>query len=1524
VSRVGQPVGWAIVFGLTVFAPVRGDDAGLPDERAIRETVQKAYDPFARGDPEGHLAVWSDRSPHRDARKALLTEMVRHGKRLAPWADGLKVVKTETGPERPKVLITLTNSFGSRDFPSRRANYAVAVRLVREAGQWRVWSWQEPLVDFVDEWLSLPTAAERERLLDRNDDLDLPSVLAYAVGRSYEAEQRGDLAAAKVVMQRAGELVPRVRRPSLHAWYEALAARLDNPRPPLDAVKAYRQWLGQVEDAPRLVDYLRLLYARALVAAGEYREAHAQFEAFEENIQASELYHFSRNDWLPGLPAHVNSLLAERGRLEKAVGEQWGSNDKRAAELALKMLAVEKAIYGPEAIPIAGTYRQLAEIHVLLGDYAQAEKYLAANLDLRQKFLGPDHWRTTDAGVRLRRVRRVAGWTPGQKHLAAEANQALGRAMALLKESTRGEKSRAALALQQKSLDLFKELDGERNDDYVRVLVRMAKTQQWDDRHAEAAGLIERAAELHLSYRKFDDPKVQDTLKELEDVLYNWVTADRDAGRFDRAIRTAKTRVRWTETRAGSADHHDVYSARWDLDHVVKLSQLSPADLTRVREATELILRTTRAKPGDPDYGQRIQLAERASQTCTAVLGERDRLTLTAWVSVSAYRSKESDYLRTKEADDYQARIIRWYVEQGADEVGHPDLASQLVTRSYMSANTGLISDALAETERAYRLYARSEGPTSEGALKAGLQYVRITQGMGQYEKCFDQLQGLVAQHRRRALGEAAIGYPHELLPPDVDLKDVPKEKAFLLAQTYDRLQSYYERIGNNELGLSTARIAWQLFHHARGPGALFTVQSSVTIGVSLRRAGRLEEAQNVLAEVVRQTREQPGENTFEHARALHDLSDILMARGRYAEAEAMAREAYGIVRRLYPDDHRLVIALDRNLADACLHAGKKDEGIRRLDGCMKRSWDRFEQSLPALSEAMIRDYIAADKRDYWRLLTASRDGTPEQLRRAFQWYLLREGLAFDTLCRLRDLSARVTSPQLRRLLDEARAAREQVEALVRDPSLRDARAVQAQIRALETRAQQRELELHRELARVDGGALNSAGVTVEHFAGSLPPRSVFVGYLWFRPYRFGVGPEPEGWSSGRDPRLEAPRFFAFVLPAGEPDQLRLVDLGPAEPILDLIEPVRDALNKYTQVPGSEKGKDRAFRRAAKELHGRIWGPLGERVREAEQVLVSARDELQTIPLAALVDDADRFLIERHRISYVLCGRDLLRPTPPGRTSGVQVFADPDYDLGEEALAAAVRKLGAAGDGAAAVRGPSPGAVRGLRWQPLPATRAEAEAIVRVLPRAVYGDSQVYTGPDALHERLLQVRRPRILHLATHGFYLPPEDAAAHEKIRGPARSVMGRLEAQANPFYRSGIVLAGCNSYEKGGRKPGARSGWVTAEELAGLDLRGTELVVLSACQTGRGDIAGEEGIIGPPRALLYAGARSVITTLFAVPDQESQQLMAGFYQRLATGLSKQESLRRAQLDLIDTRRKAGGSDHPFYWSAFTLCGEP
>ncbi len=235
-------------------------------------------------------------------------------------------------------------------------------------------------------------------------------------------------------------------------------------------------------------------------------------------------------------------------------------------------------------------------------------------------------------------------------------------------------------------------------------------------------------------------------------------------------------------------------------------------------------------------------------------------------------------------------------------------------------------------------------------------------------------------------------------------------------------------------------------------------------------------------------------------------------------------------------------------------------------------------------------------------------------------------------------------------------------------------------------------------------------------------------------------------------------------------------------------------------------------------------------------------------------------------------------------------------------------------------------------WPDLPGTELEVRAIENILRlKKLKVISRI--GKQALELTTKHIQHPQVLHIATHGFFVPNREVEATamtkkvEKRPLEFRSGATSYQILANePMLRSGIALAGVASYEAAQLKPlHIEDGVLTAYEASQMDLRGTELVVLSACDTGLGEIQNGEGVYGLQRAFIVAGAKAVILSLWKVDDKATGLLMSKFYEQwLKQGLNKREAFRVAQQYLRNLKDENGEKiyEHPYYWGAFQMIG--
>src|SRR5262245_38617270 len=256
---------------------------------------------------------------------------------------------------------------------------------------------------------------------------------------------------------------------------------------------------------------------------------------------------------------------------------------------------------------------------------------------------------------------------------------------------------------------------------------------------------------------------------------------------------------------------------------------------------------------------------------------------------------------------------------------------------------------------------------------------------------------------------------------------------------------------------------------------------------------------------------------------------------------------------------------------------------------------------------------------------------------------------------------------------------------------------------------------------------------------------------------------------------------------------------------------------------------------------------------DTRRLLIAPDGSLNLIPFAALVDQQNRYLVERYAISYLTSGRDLLRlQTSPPNQNAPLIVADPLFDSG---ATVATRAYQNSGDSPAGNQEANPLNPTEVFFKPLPGTGREALAIKTVLPEA-----SIFVREQATEAALKQSKAPRLLHIATHGFFLGDQEAppvkargvSGHDPL-GLSDPRLSRWAAKIeNPLLRSGLALAGANKHGSEDHDDGV----LTALEAASLDLWGTKLVVLSACDTGVGEVKNGEGVYGLRRALVLAGS--------------------------------------------------------------------
>lgn len=325
---------------------------------------------------------------------------------------------------------------------------------------------------------------------------------------------------------------------------------------------------------------------------------------------------------------------------------------------------------------------------------------------------------------------------------------------------------------------------------------------------------------------------------------------------------------------------------------------------------------------------------------------------------------------------------------------------------------------------------------------------------------------------------------------------------------------------------------------------------------------------------------------------------------------------------------------------------------------------------------------------------------------------------------------------------------------------------------------------------------------------------------------------------------------------------------------------------------------------ATTNMYGMVWEQLSPYLADVTTVYLSPSGHLSKVSFAAMQDSAGQYLGEKYQINYMLSLTDLLFEKTAAAPTSFLLAGGINYDYKATNKEAIKDTFDFS---ASARRG-----LRGDNWTYLEGTKIESQKIESLLKAA--NKQTIYFSEENATEKNIKLaltQSPSVWHIATHGFYIPME--TKHEEIDFQKENV---YKANEDPMYRSGLLLAGGNyAWENGGNPYEEEDGILLAKEISTMNLSNTQLVVLSACETGLGDLNGSEGVMGLQRALKMAGVQYQITTLWQVPDAETVEFMELFYTDWISGSTIEKSFNKAQLTM--SKKYA---DDPYKWGAFVL----
>ena len=714
---------------------------------------------------------------------------------------------------------------------------------------------------------------------------------------------------------------------------------------------------------------------------------------------------------------------------------------------------------------------------------------------------------------------------------------------------------------------------------------------------------------------------------------------------------------------------------------------------------------------------------------------------------------------------------------------------------------------------------------------------------------------------RAFAIYEKTLGleYPKTL--------EVLANLANLLAKTGDNAaaRTAFERAwqGNQAMfGDNNSHTAWALFALAK-----FELDS----GDSVAAKTHFEQA-------IRAQEIALGPTHARVADSVNGLAEAAIRTGDYAGALPLFQRAASLWTNAYGPAYPTLTDALAGQANALAHLGRKPEAVR---AALESAAIRRENVLAVMRDTGERQALLMAGKDREGLNIALRlapQASAEDRRDIWNALIQERALVLDEMGRRHRTVSASRSPEVLALSTQVATARNLfANAVVAGPGDR-AENYAARVQALRDSLETAERELARTSADF-GRDLKSRRAGFAEVLAALPTQSALIGFA----------------RTGDD-------YMAFTIRGGEATPAAF-SLGRAERIDAQVKAWRAQIDRERDSLGrASKQNEAAYRTAGIALRHSIWDPLVASVAGAKQVYIVPDGALQIVNFAALPTGQATYLVETGPILNLLSAeRDLAAPTPTSHATQLLALGNPAFSASKPAgilISSSARYRGS--------RSACPG-FAGMNFPDLPGSAEEAQSVAAIW-RAQGMPATSLAGSRATEAALKeQAAGKRVIHLATHGFFL--------------GRNCKTADELTENPLLRSGLALAGANHRTAAG--PDEEDGILTAEEVASLDLSGVEWVVLSGCDTGLGEIQEGEGVLGLRRAFRVAGAQTLITSLWSVGDDDAREWMVSLYRaRFANEASTANAVRSASTAQLRARRAAGKSTHPFYWAGFIAVG--
>lgn len=894
------------------------------------------------------------------------------------------------------------------------------------------------------------------------------------------------------------------------------------------------------------------------------------------------------------------------------------------------------------------------------------------------------------------------------------------------------------------------------------------------------------------------------------------------------------------------------------------------------------LLQRAKAQYASDDFQQALNTAQQALDLNTGQSDEAALQRVAAHELLADTYDELGAYAQSEE--HYRAALdIRKQV-QGDN---HPDVASEL-------GNIAMIKETAGRPEEAKQLYQQilpilEADKTKQPELSSLLTNMGILyKSLGEFEK------GLAFHQRalaiRRSLPEYGPDHPETALVMDniaillISWQKPQEAKPYLLEA---------HRILEKRLGANHVQTMKAVRNMARYYSEIGEVDKGLELG----------------AQALTAFEQKFGSLHPEVAKCLNSMGRMYLRKGDLANAEAKVLAALHIRESLFgPDNPDTMLALN-DLALVRMAMNQPSSTTELL----RRSLTFSEKMLGKLRrvtvDRAIADFLSTlrdEAQEIYSLAEASSDTAAARL--GLIAAVLRKGRSLDVAAESAKSFIDNFDPVAHEKYRQMSSKRQQLSAtLLKHSGGLKGTQYQQGVTKLE-----REIdELVQELSTLsprfkDAQQVLHVETLLDEVVAKLPADSALVEIVHFSPFLFKA--------RGNDARRGAPRYLAMVLLPDAARTVRVVPLGEASTLDQEIHNFLSVISRPPIIKAGCQGptSGSGAKAAATALYQRLMAPLASALGGRRKLFLSLDGDTQLVPFAALHDESD-YLLGRYRFNYLNSTRDLLRPGENKEPhSSVLVFADPDLDHPPTHYALAPERPRSNQQRLALATSP---VQRGSCISSLPkldGTREEAQIVKTLFPM-----SQLLLGTADSETNLLSVDAPGILHIAGHGLYFDDDKGCTNpDKPHRGLRVSEG--DATLHASLRSGIVLAGARVarvQDKDGTY--GDDGITTALEFSSLNLWGTQLVVLSTCDSGRGMVVPGEGVFGLRRAVMIAGAETLVSSLWSLEDSAARELMKLYYEQLLGGADRVEAMDTAAQMLRTTLAE------PYYWAPTIVIGQ-